>query len=111
MNRWGWINKKELISVWVLAMLLEGEMHGYEMLSRVNESPLVGPLNPGGLYRVLRELEMEGLVESSWDTRGGPARRMYRITERGKRWLLSWKRYLVEQKNFLENIINKLEEV
>src|SRR5215218_9385947 len=43
------------------------------------------------LYRLLRQLELEGIVQSSWDTGGsGPARRVYRLTGAGSRLLDVW---------------------
>ena len=43
------------------------------------------------LYRLLRGLEREGLVTSSWDVgAGGPARRVYQLTPAGTRLLKAW---------------------
>jgi PadR family transcriptional regulator PadR len=50
-------------------------------------------INAGTLYRSLRQMEKEGLCDSVWDTShssGGPARRMYYITEAGKAYLDAW---------------------
>ena len=49
-------------------------------------------INAGTLYRTLRQMEKEGLCESEWDSseRGGPARRMYHITEAGEAHLEAW---------------------
>jgi poly-beta-hydroxybutyrate-responsive repressor len=48
-------------------------------------------MNPGTLYRTLRQMEKDGVVESTWETsRGGPARRMYSITDSGKTYLDFW---------------------
>jgi DNA-binding PadR family transcriptional regulator len=48
----------------VLASLAEGPQPGFDILERANEAvpghPLLGP---GTLYRVLRELRQEGLIE------------------------------------------------
>jgi DNA-binding PadR family transcriptional regulator len=48
-------------------------------------------VDPGAVYRVLRQLEAEGAVVSAWDTSGGgPARRNYELTEMGRARLASW---------------------
>jgi PadR family transcriptional regulator PadR len=48
-------------------------------------------INPGTLYRTLRQMEKEGIVESTWETsKGGPARRMYTITDAGEAYLDFW---------------------
>jgi DNA-binding PadR family transcriptional regulator len=50
-------------------------------------------MNPGTMYRALRQMEKDGDVESSWETsRGGAARRMYTITDAGEAHLGFWAR-------------------
>jgi len=45
-------------------------------------------MNPGTFYRTLRQMEKDGMVSSSWDTpEGGPARRVYSITDVGEAYL------------------------
>ena len=45
-------------------------------------------MNPGTFYRTLRQMEKDGIVSSSWDTsEGGPARRVYSITDAGEAYL------------------------
>jgi DNA-binding PadR family transcriptional regulator len=50
------------------------------------------PINPGSVYRTLRQMEKEGLCESEWETshssnNGGPPRRVYKITDEGEAYL------------------------
>lgn len=76
---------------WLLLLLAQNPAHGYELMERLgqNEEPPV--VNPGLLYRTLRQLEQDGLVHSTWDTEGrGPARRVYEITEDGLEYLHAW---------------------
>ena len=41
-------------------------------------------IDPGSMYRLLRGLEEQGLVTSTWQTAdAGPSRRVYVITEQG----------------------------
>jgi poly-beta-hydroxybutyrate-responsive repressor len=49
-------------------------------------------INPGSVYRTLRQMENEGLCSSERDVcaEGGPARRMYAITDAGKAYLETW---------------------
>jgi len=43
------------------------------------------------LYRSLRQLEADGHVSSRWDTKNaGPARRVYKVTTKGRRRLEEW---------------------
>ena len=55
--------------------------------------PLGGETGPdtGGLYRTLRRMERFNLVTSTWDTEGGgPARRLYTLTNLGDLCLDRW---------------------
>jgi PadR family transcriptional regulator len=48
-------------------------------------------IDMGNLYRILRSLEREGLVSSTWDDNApGPAKRIYVITQSGRRVLAQW---------------------
>jgi poly-beta-hydroxybutyrate-responsive repressor len=61
----------------ILLSLREWNSYGYELMERASAFGFEA-MNPGTLYRTLRQMEKEGIVESSWETsRGGPARRMY----------------------------------
>jgi poly-beta-hydroxybutyrate-responsive repressor len=76
----------------ILVMLREANSYGYELMERSVEMGFE-MLNPGTLYRTLRKMEQEGLCESEWQTdssSGGPARRMYSITEAGEAYLNLW---------------------
>ena len=75
----------------VLLVLAGGPRHGYDLKERL--LTLVGGdgADVANLYRLMRQLELEGIVRSSWDTAGsGPARRMYRLTTAGRRLLDQW---------------------
>jgi PadR family transcriptional regulator PadR len=77
----------------VLLLLSQAPAHGYEMLARLGEVfPGSGRLpDPSAFYRLLRGLENEGAVVSSWQTpQAGPARRVYAITEDGREQLDGW---------------------
>ncbi len=67
-----------------LLLISEAPAHGYQLLARLSA---VGPVgfDLGALYRVLRAMEDDGLVTSSWEESAlGPDRRVYRITDRGR---------------------------
>ncbi len=77
----------------VLLLLRAGPTHGYDLLERL---PAVFPRaaeppDVGSFYRLMRGLEAEGVVHSSWDTGGsGPARRIYTLTDTGREELDGW---------------------
>jgi PadR family transcriptional regulator, regulatory protein PadR len=74
----------------VLLALREWNSYGYELMERASAFGFEA-MNPGTLYRTLRQMEKEGIVKSTWETsKGGPARRMYSITEAGEAYLDFW---------------------
>ena len=75
----------------VLLLLAAGQCHGYDLKERLATLAGGDGADVANLYRLLRQLELEGIVRSSWDTAGsGPARRVYRLTTSGRRLLDEW---------------------
>jgi len=80
------------LEAWILVILGKEELHGYEIMNRLNEFLpgflcCKGPSHMGRGYKILRILEMEGLIKSKWETQeGGPAKRVYSLTEEGKKF-------------------------
>ena len=74
----------------VLLLLRDVSSYGYDLMKALTRFGFA-MMNPGPLYRMLRQMEKDGLVSSSWDTSGqGPARRLYSITEAGEAYLRLW---------------------
>jgi len=74
----------------LLLMLREWSSYGYELMEKMAAFGLAA-VNPGTFYRTLRQMEKDGMVSSSWDTsEGGPARRVYSITQAGEAYLKFW---------------------
>ena len=76
----------------VLAALARGEAHGFEVLRRLEELGCGAlSLKEGTLYPVLYRLEEAGLVRAGWEEessgRRGPRRRIYHLTDKGRREL------------------------
>ncbi len=75
----------------LLLLLRERPTHGYELLEQLESLANGEHVDVGNLYRVLRALEEDGLVESEWNADlPGPAKRTYRITDEGLRLLDEW---------------------
>jgi PadR family transcriptional regulator PadR len=74
----------------LLLSLCELNSYGYELMVKMTAFGF-GAVNPGTLYRTLRQMEKDGTVKSVWGTsNGGPARRMYSITAAGNEYLDLW---------------------
>ena len=87
-----------------LVVLHEESSYGYELMERLATEFDFEQINAGTLYRTLRQMEKEGLCESEWETSkgGGPARRMYHITEAGQAYLDSWLRACKEYRRVMD---------
>lgn len=74
----------------LLLMLREWSSYGYELMEKMTAFGLAA-MNPGTVYRTLRQMEKDGIISSNWDTStAGPARRVYSITEAGETYLKYW---------------------
>jgi PadR family transcriptional regulator PadR len=78
----------------LLLLLHRADAHGYELAEAIKELGFDerNPIDSSLIYRTLRWLEENGLVESTWETEtsSGPARRVYRLNEEGNRYLAAW---------------------
>jgi PadR family transcriptional regulator len=75
----------------LLLLLRERPRHGYELIELLPELAGGERVDVGNLYRFLRALEAEGIVESEWSgDLPGPAKRTYRLTETGQALLAQW---------------------
>lgn len=73
----------------VLCQLGE-EKYGYALVQSMEEKGV--SIDPNTLYPLLRRLEKQGLLESSWETGGSKPRKYYRRTRQGNEILQELKR-------------------
>src|SRR5579859_6374014 len=86
----------------VLLLLRDLSSYGYDLMRALSAFGFA-MMNPGPLYRMLRQMEKDGLVRSSWDTSGqGPARRIYSITEAGEAYLRLWASSLGQYRRMMD---------
>jgi DNA-binding PadR family transcriptional regulator len=74
---------KDLRTAWLLFLLRSNPTYGYVLRRELSLRGL--EIEPGSLYRSLRELERDGLITSHWmDPAGGPRARVYTLTQKGQ---------------------------
>ena len=101
---------KNFLRPCVLLLLREQPAHGYDLLQRLRPFGFVRD-DPGGLYRVLRTLERDGLVRSAWQpSAAGPDRRIYELTRRGMEELHASVKTLVGTRETLDVFLSRYEE-
>jgi DNA-binding PadR family transcriptional regulator len=72
----------------ILLALAESPLHGYGLMRKLSEDGEGGLLGPGTLYRLLKEMQADGLIIAT--TAGssesdGPPRRYYTLSGFGRR--------------------------
>jgi PadR family transcriptional regulator, regulatory protein PadR len=110
-GHWGVRARVERFSEPALLLLLrERSAHGYELLEAL--PPLTGEerVDMGNLYRVLRALEEDGLVQSEWQADApGPAKRTYELSPQGSRLLDEWAAALRRSRERLDVFLDRYE--
>jgi|GEM_PF-817351 len=96
LKQWEREFKKGLVSYLILLLLLEKEMYGYELTHTLNGlSKGQITYQESGVYQILKKLNKKKIV--TWfhqSSPRGPARKYYRLTDRGRELL---KRFTNEQ--------------
>src|SRR5215218_2430471 len=85
-----------------LVLLHEESSYGYELMERLEDFGFE-EIRAQTLYRILRQMENEGLCHSELEApRGAPARRMYSITEDGEAYLAAWAEACKQYQNVMD---------
>jgi len=76
----------------LLLLKKKGRSYGYDLSNDIKSHAMTdAEIERAALYRTLRQLEKNGNVISEWDVdKGGPARRIYRLTAQGEQHLQEW---------------------
>ena len=90
----------------MLLHLRDLNSHGYELMDKIMQFG-VESVDQGNFYRLLRQLEKDALVTSEWDiTSGGPAKRIYSITDAGEKYLEMWAGSLSHYQKMLDQFFD-----
>jgi len=77
------------IQLLILRILYETPLHGYALNEHLNSYQKGRrPIKPGSMYTILRRMEKEDLLESTWDKESSRLnRRVYTLSEVGNKRL------------------------
>lgn len=76
--------KKGALELCVLSQLVHGDKYGYELTERISGLMSIAS---GTLYPILRKLKEEDFVTTYLvESESGPARKYYRLTDKGKQY-------------------------
>lgn len=95
-------NMPKNLMIPVLLLSLRGwNLHGYKLIQELTQFGF-SSIDQGNVYRTLRKLEKENMVKSEWDmSTGGPAKRIYSLTEAGEDYLRTCSDSLVQYQSIL----------
>ena len=101
------LNPRNYLHGCLLLLFAESPTHGYDLVERLPEFGLAN-IDSAGVYRALRTLNDDGLVESWWEeTRTGPVRRRYRISEAGAATLEAWAETVGDSASALRSVLDR----
>jgi len=96
------------LELMVLAILADGPLHGYAVITELRRrSDEAFDLPEGTVYPVLHKLQQEGQISSTWSDVGGRARRTYRITRRGTAALEEQRRSWVSFRTAVSRVLGE----
>ncbi|HIQ87937.1 MAG TPA: helix-turn-helix transcriptional regulator [Candidatus Scatomorpha gallistercoris] len=97
----------KLIQPSILALLCEGPAYGLELLHELDRRGLANGADSAGFYRALKKLEETGKLASCWQTgRSGRPRRVYVLTDAGRRCLENWQHTLLAYMEDVRRVSN-----
>ena len=98
--------RRGTIILCVLAKLRQSA-YGYNLIAELSETGI--PIEANTLYPLLRRLESQGLLESTWNTTdGAKPRKYYATTNLGKEVLLELKQHWKESVQKMNYILEEI---
>lgn len=95
----------------ILFVLLEKPNYGYDMQKQLREK-CTCEVNIGNLYRCFSRMQKLGYIERTGaESKRGPKRYIYTITESGKDYLNGWVVSLKKQKKIISSFINNYKKI
>ncbi len=96
----------------LLLLLRQESRHGYALMEELSALGIEAlPMDSSAVYRALRRLETAELVQSDWEVEStsGPPRRVYTITDQGRRRLETWAADLRATRDLLDGFLKAYE--
>lgn len=99
----------KLIQPCVLIELSKEPCHGFALMQKLKDHGYIeDSLDPSGFYRALKRMEKDGYLSSSAESDGPRAKRIYTITDFGKRALVNWEESLRKYETHISRIVEKI---
>ncbi len=100
---------KHFILPAILVLLDEEPTHGYSLVGKLSDLGIISSeMSPASVYRILSKLEEDGLaVHKHVDDGQGPTRKVYMLTDEGKRAISDWREQIKHTRRILDWFINR----
>lgn len=90
----------------LLSIIDEEASYGYEMVSKLRERGL-DLASEGSIYPLLSRLQKQGVIQGYLvQSSEGPARKYYRMSDRGRDLLQQWRADWSEFRNSVDAVLN-----
>lgn len=90
----------------LLSVIDEEASYGYEMVSKLRERGL-DLASEGSIYPLLSRLQKQGVIEGYLvQSSEGPARKYYRMSDRGRQRLRQWREDWMEFRDSVDGVLN-----
>ena len=102
-----------LLQPTVMTILSKGPLHGYALVDRLKDSPLMKGAKPDGtgVYRLLGTLETLGMVTHCLTGSDlGPSKRVFELTDAGRDCLTTWICTLENYRQGIDQLIQLMRE-
>lgn len=99
--------EKRWLRILILWTIFEKSLYGYVILKSIEDvSRGTQSVKTGALYTILRRMEKEGLIVSSWERSDkGPEKRMYKISPSGKNFFKNNLEMICARKPIMDKLI------
>lgn len=98
--------RKGVLELCILSIISRKEAYASDILDEMKESDLL--VVEGTLYPILTRLKNDGYLEYRWEeSKSGPPRKYYTLTEKGNKSLTEMKTSWEDFKSTVEKIIHK----
>ncbi len=95
-----------VLDMCLLSVIDEEASYGYEMVSKLRERGL-DLASEGSIYPLLSRLQKQGIIEGYLvQSSEGPARKYYRMSDRGRKLLQQWQADWSEFRNSVDAVLN-----
>lgn len=89
--------------IMIVLNALKETQYGYSLLQVLNEKQT--SIEAGTLYPLLRRLDQQGLLDSTWDTSESRPRKYYQLNQEGFKILealkVAWKDIIIDVNNYI----------